>query len=94
MMEMLLDLVYRNLIKKTFLTLNALGMNSNNQIPLSCFLAAFASCGCEISVEELESILANLVYRNWIKAYVSSEKKVIVLSTRADPFPSVRSVEN
>ena len=40
-----------------------------------------------IDLDEVECILANLIYRGYIRGYLSHAKRVLVLSKR-DPFPT------
>lgn len=83
MMEMLKLLAYRNLFKRTHFVLDSF------QVPLSNFLKALQVSGVtEMDMPELECVLSNLIYKGWVKGYVSSTKKVLVLS-KQNPFPKL-----
>jgi len=41
-----------------------------------------------MDMPELECVLSNLIYKGWVKGYVSSTKKVLVLS-KQNPFPKL-----
>jgi hypothetical protein len=47
----------------------------------------FKWLGMPIDLDEIACILANLIYRGFIRGYVSHNKRVLVLSKR-DPFPT------
>ena len=61
--------------------------NAKHQLPLDTLLAALRVNGTDMSVDELECILANLIFQNNIKGYIA-HKRCVVLS-KADPFPKV-----
>jgi len=42
--------------------------------------------GITFDLDEIECILANLIYRGYVRGYLSHTKRVLVLSKR-DPFP-------
>lgn len=58
-----------------------------HQLPLDTLLAALRLNGTEMSVDELECILANLIFQQNIKGYIA-HKRCVVLS-KADPFPKL-----
>ena len=57
------------------------------QVPLETLLAALRVNGTEMSMDELECILANLIFQQNIKGYIA-HKRCLVLSQK-DPFPNV-----
>ena len=61
---------------------------SKHQLPLETLLAALRVNGTDMSMEELECILANLIFQQNIKGYIA-HKRCVVLS-KADPFPKVQ----
>jgi hypothetical protein len=73
---------YRSLFKKIHLIIG------KHQIPLALVVAAFKWLEIPIDLDEVECILANLIYRNIVRGYISHSKRVLVLSKR-DPFPSM-----
>lgn len=88
MMETLKLLAYRNLFLQAYRILN------DSKISLNHFLTALKVSGVpNFSIEELECILANLIFKGWVKGYISSHKKILVLS-RADPFPKISNIKS
>ncbi|KDD74904.1 hypothetical protein H632_c998p0 [Helicosporidium sp. ATCC 50920] len=69
------------------------------QIPLAWFQAALAvqarrrkgDLGVEMDMDEIECVCANLIYRKYIKGYISHKNKVMVVA-KSDPFPPLSSV--
>jgi len=57
-----------------------------HQISLNYVARVFRWLGMPIDLDEAECILANLIYRGYIRGYLSHTKRVLVLSKR-DPFP-------
>ena len=52
------------------------------------FLEALNWCGCGMDIDEVECIVANLIFRKFIKGYISHKLRVLVLA-KNDPFPSL-----
>jgi hypothetical protein len=71
---------YRNLFMRIHFVLDKV------QISLSLIAQVFKWLGLPIDLDEVECILANLIYRGYIRGYLSHTKRVLVLSKR-DPFP-------
>jgi len=71
---------YRNLFKRLYL------ITGLTQLPLSSILVAFRSLQVDIDLDEIECILANLIFRGYVKGYISHAKRILVLSKK-DPFP-------
>ncbi len=42
----------------------------------------------DVDLEEVECIVANLIFQKQIKGYIAHEKKILVVS-KTDAFPSV-----
>ena len=82
LLEKVKILVYRNLFKKIYLV-----QNKAAQLKLHLFVRAFAWLGCEIGTDEVECILANLIFKGLLKGYISHQKQTLVLSKK-DPFPT------
>eukprot|EP01117_Protostelium_nocturnum_P019742 TRINITY_DN8632_c0_g1_i1.p1 TRINITY_DN8632_c0_g1~~TRINITY_DN8632_c0_g1_i1.p1 ORF type:complete len:423 (+),score=75.94 TRINITY_DN8632_c0_g1_i1:76-1344(+) len=78
-------LAYRSLFKRIVEVAN------NTKIPLSYFEKAFLVMGYQIEMEEIECILANLIFTNYMKGYISHSSKVIVVS-KNNPFPQISSI--
>lgn len=71
---------YRNLFKRIHTILD------KHQISLNYVARALKYLGMAIDLDEVECILANLIFRGYIRGYLSHAKRVLVLSKR-DPFP-------
>ncbi len=48
-------------------------------------------CACVRAVE-LQCLLANLIYRKFIKGYIAYKQRVVVLA-KVDPFPPMAAVQ-
>ena len=72
---------YRNLFKRVHLILG------KHQIPLEQVATTFKWLGMPIDLDEVECILANLIFRGYVRGYISHAKRVLVLSKR-EPFPT------
>jgi len=85
--------VYRTLFKKVHAIHGETADAAKaNQVSLAKFQTALAWCGAEdVDLDEVECIVANLIFRKFIKGYISHKNRVLVLS-KADPFPSLQSV--
>ncbi|KAF9196403.1 COP9 signalosome (CSN) subunit [Haplosporangium sp. Z 11] len=77
----------RVLFKKVFLL-----MDRNNRLNISQFQAALDMVGVKVDEDEVECMLANMIYKGYIRGYLSHEKKVLVLSNK-DPFPSLETLQ-
>ena len=85
-LEKLKSIAYRNLFKKVS---NIVG---THQIPIQIFVAAINySQKEEITVEEVHCILANLIFENKIKGYISLQHQKLVVS-KQNAFPVLSSV--
>jgi len=63
-----------------------------NRIPISMFHAALNMSGMDMPPEEAECLVANQIYRGFIKGYISHEKQMVVLSNvNAFPRPADRA---
>jgi len=72
---------YRNLFKRIHKILD------KHQVSLAYVARAFHWLGMPIDLDEIECILANLIFRGYVRGYLSHSKRVLVLSKR-DPFPT------
>lgn len=71
---------YRNLFKRIHFVVG------KTQIALAHVANSFKGLGMPIDLDEIECLLANLIYRGYVRGYLSHTKRVLVLSKR-DPFP-------
>lgn len=71
---------HRNLFKRVFVIMG------KHQLPLDNVASAMKWLGMEIDLDEVECILSNLIFRKYVKGYISHSMRVLVLSKK-DPFP-------
>eukprot|EP00668_Euglena_longa_P001066 GGOE01001274.1.p1 GENE.GGOE01001274.1~~GGOE01001274.1.p1 ORF type:complete len:403 (-),score=157.19 GGOE01001274.1:214-1422(-) len=79
---------YRNLLFNIFRYINAF-VDINCRLKLEYIQEAMQICGAgddDTDLEEIECIVANLIYHNYIKGYISHSMRVLVLA-KANPFP-------
>jgi len=57
-----------------------------SQLKLDLILHSLSFLDTPMDVDEVECILANLIFRGYVKGYISHTNRVLVLSKR-DPFP-------
>jgi nuclear mRNA export protein PCID2/THP1 len=81
MLEKCKTVCYRNLFKRVHIILE------KHQISLHHVANAFKWLGMPMDLDEIECIMANLIFRGYIRGYLSHPKRVLVLSKR-DPFPT------
>lgn len=77
---------YRNLFKRVYLIMG------KHQIPLDQVARTFKWLGMPIDLDEVECILANLIFKNYVRGYLSHAKRTLVLSKR-DPFPTAAVIK-
>ena len=75
-------LCYRSLFKRIHFVL------AKPHVPLAYVSHAFEWLGMPMDLDEIECILANLIYRGYIRGYIAHTKRILVLSKR-DPFPKL-----
>ena len=56
-------------------------------ISLGYVARAFAWLDIRMDLDEIECIIANLVFRGYIRGYISHTRRVLVLS-KSNPFPT------
>lgn len=59
---------------------------SKSYIPLDQVVTAFKWLAIDMDIDEVECILANLIYRGVIRGYIAHTKKMLVLS-KSNAFP-------
>lgn len=85
-LEKLKIITYRNLFKKVYHLLKT------HQLPLDAFLVALKMMQVEeVDIDEVQCILANLIYMGHIKGYISHQHQKLVVS-KQNPFPPLSSV--
>ena len=90
-LEKLRQTVYRGLFKKVAAVHGEVEPSKATQIPLLSFAKALELQGLQLSMDELECVVANLIHRKYIKGYISHQHKVVVVA-KSMPFPSLNSV--
>ncbi|SNX85963.1 probable Protein CSN12 homolog [Melanopsichium pennsylvanicum] len=89
------DAVLRTLLKHIYLSLpNQQDGTRQTRLSLDLLHKATSSTlvgGLDYSKQELEWVLATLVYKGYVKGYIAHERGVLVLSAK-DPFPHLGSV--
>lgn len=85
-LEKLKIITYRNLFKKVYLLLRT------HQLPLASFLVSLQMMQLQdVDLDEVQCILANLIYMGHIKGYISQQHQKLVVS-KQNPFPALSSV--
>lgn len=83
--EKLKIIAYRNLFKKVYL------IQQTHQLDLDNFLIALKYVGeDDMTIDETQCILANLIYEGKIKGYISHQHNKLVVSKQI-PFPPLNS---
>ncbi|KAF3932779.1 Internalin-A [Dactylella cylindrospora] len=77
------DIALRNLFRQVYLSAG----DSKTRIPVDHFRAAVSwKSGVDVEAEEVECFLANMIYKGYIKGYISRERGMVVLSG-SNAFP-------
>jgi hypothetical protein len=58
------------------------------RIPISLFHTALRVSGLDVPEEEAECFVANQIYKNFMRGYISHEKQMVVLAS-VNTFPKV-----
>merc|ERR1712130_655704 len=88
MLEKLTKYIYRNLFKKVHNFCQSYCQEGKkNQLRLNMLLAALNMNGIEMDMDELECVLANLIYEGAIKGYIAHKRCVVV--SKQNPFPKM-----
>ncbi|KAK6196245.1 hypothetical protein SNE40_001506 [Patella caerulea] len=86
-LEKLKVITYRNLFKKVYLI-----CDKNHLVPIETMTAVLKMMEVEdVDNDETECILANLIFENKIKGYISHQHKKLVVS-KQNPFPQLSTV--
>eukprot|EP01104_Vermistella_antarctica_P014145 TRINITY_DN4406_c0_g1_i1.p1 TRINITY_DN4406_c0_g1~~TRINITY_DN4406_c0_g1_i1.p1 ORF type:complete len:175 (-),score=40.04 TRINITY_DN4406_c0_g1_i1:866-1390(-) len=79
-LEKLTTITYRNLFKRIY------RITGSTKIPLKSFTVALQYLGMDVDQDEVECIVANLIYQGRIKGYLSHKMSVLVVSGK-NAFP-------
>lgn len=80
------SIAIRQLFRKVYIILGC-----NTRIPIKKFKDALDFEGLNTEIEEAEWMLANMIFKGYMKGYLSHEKMFVVLS-KDNPFPPVAQV--
>ncbi|KAI1465507.1 uncharacterized protein F4812DRAFT_439054 [Daldinia caldariorum] len=90
------DIALRNLLRKVFITggfeegKDGAAPVRRTRIPVAEFAAAIKiSGGGDIDTDEVECLLANMIYKNLMKGYIAHERGFVVLS-KTGAFPGTK----
>lgn len=86
--EKMRPLVYRSLVRKVGLSLSTT-KEIQNKIALDKIRIGLHMCQKEMEMDEIECIVANLIYNDYIKGYISHKVGYLVLSKK-NPFPQLQ----
>lgn len=80
--------VYQRLIKKIYIIQKQKDPNKAHQLKLEIIVKALKWLEMDMDLDEVECIVAILIYKNLVKGYFAHKSKVVVLS-KQDPFPKL-----
>ena len=79
-LEKLRNIVLRTLFQKVHAFSAEKNPANGNQVNLHMFLAALKWCVCDMDIDEVEMIVANLIFKKFVKGYISHKSRVVVLA--------------
>ncbi|GAU30046.1 hypothetical protein TSUD_332150 [Trifolium subterraneum] len=80
--------VYQRLVKKIYIIQKQRDPARAHQVKLEVIVKALKWLDIDMDVDEVECIMAILIYKNLVKGYFAHKSKVAVLS-KQDPFPKL-----
>ncbi|XP_004493497.1 enhanced ethylene response protein 5 [Cicer arietinum] len=80
--------VYQRLVKKIYIIQKQKDPSKAHQVKLEVIVKALKWLEIDMDVDEVECIMAILIYKNLVKGYFAHKSKVAVLS-KQDPFPKL-----
>ncbi|KAF7837989.1 enhanced ethylene response protein 5 [Senna tora] len=80
--------VYQRLIKKIYIIQKQRDPSRAHQVKLEVIVKALKWLEMDMDLDEVECIMAILIYKNLVKGYFAHKSKVVVLS-KQDPFPKL-----
>ncbi|KAF5371160.1 hypothetical protein D9758_004120 [Tetrapyrgos nigripes] len=84
------EICMRGLFRKVYVA-----SNNSSRIPISLFHSGLRIAGVNVEQEEAECLVANMIYKGFMRGYISHEKQMVVLANtnafprladRASPF--------
>ncbi|KAG2013168.1 hypothetical protein CC2G_010104 [Coprinopsis cinerea AmutBmut pab1-1] len=82
------ELSLRGLFRKIWVA-----VEKTTRMPIAMFHAGLKISGIDVPVEEAECYVANMIYRGFIRGYISHEKQMVVLAQN-NAFPRVADCPN
>ncbi|RSH92177.1 COP9 signalosome (CSN) subunit [Saitozyma podzolica] len=76
----------RGLFKKAWVA-----SEKSSRLPMSTFRTALRLHRVDVDSDEVECMVANMIYRGFIKGYISHEKQMVVLA-KTNPFPNLHTI--
>lgn len=64
-----------------------------SRVPISMFYSSLKISGIDVEEEEAECLVANMIYKGFMKGYISHEKRMVVLSN-TNAFPKLAERSN
>ena len=61
---------------------------NTTRVPLAAYEVCLKKLGLEMDMDEVECIVASLIYKGYIKGYLSHQHKKLVVDKK-DPFPKI-----
>ncbi|KAK8918253.1 hypothetical protein KSP39_PZI021111 [Platanthera zijinensis] len=80
--------VYQRLVKKIYIFQKQKDPSKAHQIKLDVIVKALKWLEIDMDVDEVECMMAILIYKNLMKGYFAHKSKVVVLS-KQEPFPKL-----
>uniref|UniRef100_A0A7S0JEN6 PCI domain-containing protein n=1 Tax=Calcidiscus leptoporus TaxID=127549 RepID=A0A7S0JEN6_9EUKA len=84
-------IAYRNFFRRVHMLTEERDGAKTTKLSISKFRACLSATGVEMDSDEIECLLANLVYSGYIKGYISHQHGKLVVS-KGNAFPPVRDV--
>ncbi|KAJ7955880.1 Enhanced ethylene response protein 5 [Quillaja saponaria] len=80
--------VYQRLVKKIYIIQKQKDPSKAHQVKLEVIVKALKWLDMDMDADEVECIMAILIFKNLVKGYFAHKSKVVVLS-KQDPFPKL-----
>ncbi|THV08156.1 hypothetical protein K435DRAFT_707751 [Dendrothele bispora CBS 962.96] len=77
------EICLRGLFRKVYVV-----SSFSSRIPISLFHSGLRIAGIEVDQEETECLLANMIYKGFMRGYISHEKQMVVLAN-TNAFPKL-----
>lgn len=84
---------YFEIIGLTLLSYRWVSSDKSTRIPVSMFHTGLQVAGSDVPMEEAECLVANMIYRGYMRGYISHEKQMVVLAN-TNTFPRLADRSN